>query len=394
MAETALLVTVSGPDRPGIATAVFGALAEFEPSLAITDVGQVTIHGHLVLCVEVTIDSATAPEVLRRRILDRGVGDDNVSVTVTHVSGEDTLADRTKRLMVTLVAPAISSDALSEVFAAMARSGATCERIVHLASYPVDCYELVVRTMRRQELREELTRVALAAGLDVAVQRAGLHRRAKHLVVVDADSTLLQEEVIDLLAAKAGVAEQVSDITHRAMIGELGFGEALRERVALLKGLPESIFDEVRREVTLTPGAQTFLRTLKRLGYVTAVVSGGFEEILAPLVAELGVDHLAANSLVVRDGFLTGEVASAAVDREGKAAALERLAREVGVPLEQTVAIGDGANDIDMLALAGLGIAFNAKAVVREHADATLNVPYLDAALNFMGISRDEIDAG
>ena len=394
MAETALLVTVSGPDRPGIATAVFGALAEFEPSLAITDVGQVTIHGHLVLCVEVTIDSSTAPEVVRRRILDRGAGDGNVSVTVTHVSGDDTLADRTKRLMVTLVAPAISSDALSEVFAAMARSGATCERIVHLASYPVDCYELVVRTRRRQELREELTRVALAAGLDVAVQRAGLHRRAKHLVVVDADSTLLQEEVIDLLAAKAGVATQVSDITHRAMIGELGFGEALRARVALLKGLPESIFDEVRREVTLTPGAQTFLRTLKRLGYVTAVVSGGFEEILAPLVAELGVDHLAANSLVVRDGFLTGEVASAAVDREGKAAALERLAREVGVPLEQTVAIGDGANDIDMLALAGLGIAFNAKAVVREHADATLNVPYLDAALNFMGISRDEIDAG
>jgi phosphoserine phosphatase len=177
------------------------------------------------------------------------------------------------------------------------------------------------------------------------------------------------------------------------MNGAIDFAEALRQRVALLEGLPASVLDEIRASLRLTPGARTLIRTLQRLGYVPAVVSGGFLEVLAPLLLDLDVTHVAANRLEIHDGVLTGRVVGEIVDRAGKARALERFAAEVGVPLEQTVAVGDGANDIDMISLAGLGIAFNAKAVVQEHADTALSVPYLDAVLYFLGISREEIDS-
>jgi phosphoserine phosphatase len=251
----------------------------------------------------------------------------------------------------------------------------------------------VVRGVDHQALRNGLVLVAKSCQLDVAVQRAGLHRRAKHLVVMDADSTLLQDEVIDLLAEACGCVDEVSVITEAAMAGELDFGQSLTRRVALLAGLPEAVLGEVRARLRLAPGARTLLRTLQRLGYVPAVVSGGFVEVLAPLMEELGVRHLEANSLEIADGKLTGRLAAPIVDRAGKAQALRRFAEEVGVPLEQTVAVGDGANDIDMLSAAGLGIAFNAKPVVQEHADAALSVPYLDAVLYFLGISREEIEA-
>ena len=264
---------------------------------------------------------------------------------------------------------------------------------MHLASYPVDCYELVVRGPNHTVLREALTEAASSVGLDLAVQRAGLHRRAKHLVVVDADSTLLRDEVIDLLGAECNCGEEIARITAAAMAGEIDFAEALRQRVWLLKGLPASVLVDVRDKLRLTPGARTLMRTLQRLGYVPAVVSGGFVEVLEPLMADLGVDLLEANRLEIVDGVLTGHLASSVVDRAGKARALRRFAEAVGVPLQQTVAVGDGANDIDMLSIAGLGIAFNAKAVVREHADAALSVPYLDAVLYFLGISREEIEA-
>ncbi|NBV27033.1 MAG: phosphoserine phosphatase SerB, partial [Actinobacteria bacterium] len=252
---------------------------------------------------------------------------------------------------------------------------------------------LVVRGPNHATLREVLTQAARHAGLDVAVQRAGLHRRSKHLVVMDADSTLLRDEVIDMIAEEAGCASEVSAITASAMAGEIDFAESLRRRVRLLAGLDVAMLDEVRAKLRLTPGARTLIRTLQRLGYVPAVVSGGFVEVLEPLLRDLGVEYLAANRLEVLDGRLTGEIDGEIVDREGKAHALARFANEIGVPLQQTVAIGDGANDIDMLSLAGLGIAFNAKPVVRDHADAAINVPYLDAVLYFLGISREEIEA-
>ncbi len=385
------LVTVSGPDRVGVGAELFAALASLDKlGATLTDVAQITIRGALVLCTEVTVNDGVVSDDLERAIANHDINRAGVTTNVELVSPSDVVHGG--RLLVTLLAPTISARQLDAIFTTFARSGSTCERIVHLASYPVDCYELVVRGSHHPELREALANVAKEVGLDLAVQRAGLHRRAKHLVVMDADSTLLQNEVIDLLADACGCAAEVSAITEAAMAGAIDFAEALRRRVALLAGLPESVIDEVRAKLRLTPGARTLLRTLHRLGYVPAVVSGGFVEVLAPLLAELHVDYLEANRLEIRDGVLTGQLAAPIVDRAAKARALERFAREVGVPLEQTVAVGDGANDIDMISVAGLGIAFNAKPVVQEHADAALSVPYLDAVLYFLGISREEID--
>ena len=385
------LVTVSGPDRVGVGAELFAALAALDTvGATLTDVAQITIRGALVLCTEVSVNDNVTREDVERAIEGRDINRGGISTSVELVTPNDVVHGG--RLLVTLLAPSISARQLDAIFSTFARSASTCERIVHLANYPVDCYELVVRGDNHSELREALANVAKEVGLDLAVQRAGLHRRAKHLVVMDADSTLLQDEVIDLLADACGCADEVSAITEAAMAGTIDFAEALRRRVALLAGLPEKVLDEVRAKLRLTPGARTLLRTLHRLGYVPAVVSGGFVEVLAPLLAELHVDYLEANRLEIRDGVLTGELAGPVVDRAAKARALERFAREVGVPLEQTVAVGDGANDIDMISVAGLGIAFNAKPVVREHADAALSVPYLDAVLYFLGISREEID--
>jgi phosphoserine phosphatase len=391
MERTTYLVTVSGPDRVGVGAELFAALSELaEQGGHITDVAQITIRGALVLCAELTVGSDVGPEVIRAALAQRDIVARGITATVETVlpveSGEG------RRLLVTLLAPNISAEQLEKTFRAIAASGSTCERIVHLASYPVDCYELVVLGADHVALREGVTAVAEQCGLDLAVQRAGLHRRAKHLVVMDADSTLLQDEVIDLLGDACGCADEVSAITEAAMNGEIDFAESLRRRVALLEGMPASVLDDVRAKLRLTPGARTLIRTLQRLGYVPAVVSGGFIEVLRPLMAELDVHYLEANCLEIVDGKLTGNLCAEVIDRAGKARALERFAQEVGVPLEQTVAVGDGANDIDMLSLAGLGIAFNAKPAVQEHANVALSVPYLDAVLYFLGISREEIE--
>jgi len=385
------LVTVAGPDRIGVGAELFAALARVTRSGGqLSDVAQITIRGSLVLCGEVTVDDVVGEDDVRAAIGERDIDRDGIVATVERVTPDVALEGG--RLLVTLLATRIDASQLETVFRAIAGTAATCERIVHLASYPVDCYELVVRGRDHAALRESLAQVAQASGVDLAVQRAGLHRRAKHLVVMDADSTLLQDEVIDLLAEECGCADEVAEITERAMAGELDFAESLRRRVALLEGLDAGVLDRVREKLRLTPGARTLLRTLHRLGYVPAVVSGGFVEVLAPLLAELHVDYLEANRLEIVDGVLTGRLAAPIVDRAAKARALERFAAEVGVPLAQTVAVGDGANDIDMISVAGLGIAFNAKPVVREHADAALSVPYLDAVLYFLGISREEIE--
>jgi phosphoserine phosphatase len=391
MSRNTFLVTVSGPDRMGVGAELFDALHALEgDDVRLMDVAQITIRGTLVLCAEVSSESALTRDALTASLAKRPIATEGMNVSVTTVTPRDDVDGR--RLLVTLLAPNISAGQLEEIFLAIAESKATCERIVHLASYPVDCYELIVIGPDHVSLREALTNVADSSGLDLAVQRAGLHRRAKHLVVMDADSTLLQDEVIDLLGEASGRAEEIAPITRAAMNGEIDFAEALRRRVSLLAGLPMSVIDDVRSTLRLAPGARTLLRTLQRLGYVPAVVSGGFIEILGPLLEELNVTHVAANRLEIKDGALTGEILGEIIDRAGKAHALERFAAEVGVPLEQTVAVGDGANDIDMLSIAGLGIAFNAKPVVQEHADAALSVPYLDAVLYFLGISREEIE--
>jgi phosphoserine phosphatase len=358
----------------------------------VLDVEQVRVHGRLLLCVEVADDdvASLAGAVAPPGGLPEPLHD--LAITLTPLADGPAEA-RTGRHLVTALAPELGAGPLEALFAAVAAAGSNIDRIVRLADYPVVSYELTVSGGDATALRQGLAQAAAGSALDVAVQPAGLHRRARHLVVLDADSTLLQGEVVDLLAARSPHADEVAAVTAAAMAGELDFNDALARRVALLAGLPVSVLDEVRAAVPLAPGARTLIRTLRRLGYATAVVSGGFVEVLGPLADELGIDHVAANRLEVAEGRLTGRLLGPVVDRPGKAAALRRFAEAEGLALAQTVAVGDGANDLDMLGAAGLGIAFNAKPLVRDAADAALNVPYLDAILFLLGIPRHEVEA-
>jgi phosphoserine phosphatase len=289
------------------------------------------------------------------------------------------------------VGTAIDPDAFGAAATAIAEAGGNIDRIVRLSRYPVVSYELIVAGGDFAGLRRNLTMAASAHRFDVAVQEERLERRIKRLIVIDVDSTLIQDEVIDLLAAEAGVAEEVAAITGRAMEGEIDFERALRARVALLAGLEFSVLTAVADRVRLTPGARTLIRTLQRVGMRIAIVSGGFTEITERLAADLGADHAVANTLEIANGRLTGRVVGDVVDRAGKARVLRQIAEKEGIPLEQVVAVGDGANDLDMLAAAGLGIAFNARSAVREMADTSINVPYLDAILFLLGIRRSDV---
>jgi phosphoserine phosphatase len=293
---------------------------------------------------------------------------------------------------VTVIGRPLSAAGLAAIAGRIADTGANIDRISRMARYPVTAMEIAVSGADPETLRTVLALEGVRQGLDVAVQDGGLYRRAKRLIVMDVDSTLIQGEVIEMLAEHAGRLDEVAAVTEQAMRGELDFEESLRHRVAALEGLSQTALDEVYAAIELAPGARTLVRTLKRLGYQFAIVSGGFSQITDKLAAELGIDYAKANELEIVDGVLTGRVVGEIVDRAGKAAALREFAVRSATPLTQTVAIGDGANDLDMLAAAGLGVAFNAKPVVRAAADTHLSVPYLDTILYLLGITREEVE--
>ena len=379
-----VLVHVSGEDRPGITAGLMGVLADGGADLL--DVEQVLVRGRLTL--DILIDLPEGQATIKDLLFY--AWDQGISVDFEVVEG--TAREPGSRAVVTVIGTRVGPEAFGAVAGAIASAGGNIDRIFRLSRYPVVSYELAVTDGDLAEMRNVLPAVAAEHGVDVAVQAEGLLRRAKRLVVLDVDSTLIQDEMIVLLAEEAGVGDEVEALTAAAMEGDSDFEEVLRARVRLLAGLDAAALERVRNRVRLTPGAQTFIRTLKRLGLQVGIVSGGFTVFTDWLKDELGLDHAAANTLEVADGRLTGEVVGPVVDRRRKAEILREIAASVGIPLEQTVAVGDGANDIDMLAAAGLGIAFNAKAAAREVADTAVSVPYLDAILFLLGIRRDDVD--
>jgi phosphoserine phosphatase len=390
--KVSVLITVTGVDRPGVTSALFEVLARYPVDLL--NVEQVVIRDRLVLGVLVSGHAEVADGHALRGEVTEAVRRLGLDVLIERSDDVPVIAELPTHTIVVLGRP-ITAAAFGAVAREAAALGVNLDVIRGISDYPVTGLELRVTVPPglHDALQAALARVGAEQAVDIAVEDYTLERRSKRLIVFDVDSTLIQGEVIEMLAEHAGAGEAVAAITDAAMRGEIDFAESLHQRVATLAGLPAEVLDAVADQVELTAGARTTIRTLRRLGFYCGVVSGGFRQVIDPLAHDLMLDFVAANQLEVVDGRLTGRVVGPIVDRAGKAKALRDFAEQVGVPMEQTVAVGDGANDIDMLNAAGLGVAFNAKPALREVADASLNHPYLDTVLFILGVTRAEIEA-
>ncbi len=394
-----LLVNVSGPDRPGVTRAVSQVLADHEGT--ILDIGQAVIHDTLNLGLLAGVprpqEVGPAMEELRRALGELGlrVRFEPVSADAyEHWVGQQGKS----RHIVTLLGREILARHIARITRIIADHGLNIDKITRLSGrvslHPERgrgnaCVEFSVRgeTADLGSLRASLLELATELDIDIAYQEDSIFRRHRRLVAFDMDSTLIENEVIDELAQRAGVGVAVSAITERAMRGELDFQSSFRERLALLQGLPETVLNEVYESLTLTEGAEHLIATLKKLGYRTAILSGGFTCIGRRIQERLGIDYLFANELEIRDGRVTGAVSGTIVDAARKAELLRELAVREGISLEQTIAVGDGANDLQMLGAAGLGIAFRAKPLVRASAKQAISQLGLDGILYLMGIS-------
>lgn len=388
-----VLVTVAGPDTPGITAALTGLIHANGAELL--DIEQVVVRGQLTLCLLIGVDAEKqqGQPVLKDLLFaakDMGLELDFQVVT----RSQDERARDVVHYAVTAIGDAIDAGAVHHISAVLAEHGANIEHIRRLSDAGLKSFEVVIALSaderRAHALRQALVTCVADRGIDVALQRETLTRRSKRLVVMDMDSTLIQMEVIDELARMHGVVERVADITRRAMAGELDFDGSLTERVGLLKGLEWERVRKLAEDLPLTDGAELLIRVLKGLGFKTAVISGGFTFATEAVKQRLGLDYAYANELVVKDGKLTGEVRHPIVGPQRKADLLETIAQQEGIRLDQTIAIGDGANDSAMIERAGLGIAFHAKQKLREAADTSLNAGGLDRILYLLGLrSRD-----
>jgi len=386
------LILISGVDAPGVTQALFSALQEF--SVEILDIEQVVIRGRLILTTLISLDPAHASaieEELLAAITPLGL---DLALDFTEDNSKESSSSN---LHLVALSQELRPSGIAALAAKISDQGGNIDRIRRTASYPLTAIEFEI-TLNLSEgtlktIQRELAEIAREHGIDIAVESSGLTRRAKRIVLLDMDSTLIKQEVIDLIASKHQVGPQVAQITEQAMAGELDFTASLQARVQLLSGADISLLDQVKAEITLSPGARTLIRTLHKLGHKVGVVSGGFLDVIEPLLQELEIDFYRANKLEIVDGKITGKLEGQIIDRAAKAQALVDFSAIEGVTLAQTIAIGDGANDLGMIEIAGLGIAFNAKPAVRAAATSSINSPYLDSVLYLMGITRNEIES-
>lgn len=402
-----ILLQVSGNDRPGLTAAFTAILAQYQ--LNILDMGQAVIHDTLSLGILVQVPpTAEAAPLLKDVLFQAHKLDVNVQFEPIDIARyEQWVTNQGKdRYIITLLARKINASQLADVTHAVANNNLNIESINRLSGrVPLSeekdkkntraCIEISVRGEPKdpEGLRATFLEIAHQRDIDIAFQKDSAFRRHRQLVVFDMDSTLIQSEVIDELAKEAGVGEQVAAITERAMRGELDFDESFRQRVALLKGLDEGALERVLKRIQLSEGAERLINTLKALGYRTAILSGGFTWFGEYLQRRLGITYVYANELEIEDGKVTGRVVGQIVNGQRKAELLKHIAKEEGISLEQVIAVGDGANDLPMLAIAGLGIAFRAKPLVKESAKQAISTLGLDGILYLIGVrDRDQAE--
>jgi phosphoserine phosphatase len=388
-----VLITVTGPDRTGVTATLTGILAQQGATLY--DIEQVVVQGQLTLCLVVGVPETR--DVLKELLFaakELGMELNFKPVPAETAATEAPPVAEGRRFVITAIGPTLGAPHLHAIATALAAEGANIEKIGRLSENTlasVEIHALLPADRDSEVLKRTLLAVATSTGFDVSLQPESLYRRSKRLVVLDMDSTLIQIEVIDELARAHGVGPEVARITERAMQGEMDYDESLRQRVALLKGLDVKVLDRIAADLPLTEGAETMVRVLKRLGYKIAVISGGFSRAAEALKRRLDMDYAYSNNLEVQGGKLTGRVIGPIVNGQRKAELLETIAQAEGVLLDQVIAVGDGANDALMLERAGLGIAFHAKAKLREHADTSISGAGLDAILYLLGLSAREL---
>ena len=379
------LILVSGEDRPGITEKLMSLLSEF--SVLVLDIEQLVIRGRLILTVLISLDESHASAIAADlELLEKEIGFD---IAIDFAEAQNS-TENPPNLHVVIISDSLKPASIAVVAAELSKIQANITDIRRTSSEPLTAIELDISCPDKsiKEVQKLLAVVAISHKIDLAVEQGNGMRSAKRLVMLDMDSTLIVQEVIDLLAAKAGVAEEVSAITQKAMAGEMDFAQSLQARVSLLAGLNESMLSEVRGEITLTQGAEKLIQTLHLKGHKMGVVSGGFIDVIEPILKELKIDFYRANKLQILNGKLTGKLEGEIIDRAAKLKALVEFAKSEGVQMSQTVAIGDGANDLDMIESAGLGVAFNAKPKVAAAAATTISGSDLSAVLLLMGLSN------